>query len=560
MKIINPVLRGFYSDPSIVRVGKTYYIATSTFEWWPGVRLNESTDLVHWKELPSPLNRLSQLNMRGVPSGGGVWAPDLSYADGKFWLVYSNVYIVDGAFKDCVNYVTTADDIHGPWSDPIRLNGVGFDASLFHDDDGRKYLLQQTWDYRSNHHAFNGITCTELNTSTMKLEPQTARRLWKGTDVKLVEGPHLYKKDGWYYLFCAEGGTQYEHQESVARSRTLEADSFDVMPGNPLIGNYTTPDSFLQKQGHGALVETPAGEWYYASLCARPWRHSDESSRMVRGWSTLGRETAIQKVYWDSDDWPRIDGGPAGKREVEAPKDAEVTAGTATPASATTAIGDSPASASQHDDFTSPTFDLPWCTPRVPFTNTMGTTGDGVLTLYGQGSLADPFDLSLVARRWQAFDFDAEVCLDFTSTSYMQMAGLTNYYNDHEWTWVYLTCDDDKTPLLLTAEYDFGNLTIHEDQGVKLPVGTHRVWLRTSVRMGWYTYSYSLDHATWHGIPVRFDAAHLSDDYIAQRYGGFFTGAFVGLAAVDLAGYRTPAQFSHFDYHEIEAERQLNEV
>lgn len=548
MKIINPVLRGFYSDPSMIRVGETYYIATSTFEWWPGVRLSESTDMVHWLPLPCPLDRLSQLDLRGTPSGGGIWAPDLSYADGKFWLVYTDVKIVDGAFKDCTNYLTVADDIHGPWSDPYVLDGIGFDASLFHDTDGHKYLVQQTWDYREDHHPFNGITLTELDTTNMRLKPETARRIWKGTDVKVTEGPHLYRKDGWYYLFAAEGGTQYEHQESVARSHTLDADSFQAMPNEPFIGNYVTPDFSLQKQGHGALVETPSGQWYYASLCGRPWRHLTEPSHGVRGWCTLGRETSIQKVYWDKDDWPRIEGGPAGRLKVDAPVDAIPMKGI-------------PVNNSQHDDFKEDSLALPWCTPRVPFTSKMGKVGSGSLTLYGQGSLANPFDLSLVARRWQAFDFDSEVLLDFHPTSYMQMAGLTNYYNDHEWTWAYLTQEENHDGLeLLAAEYDFGQLTTHREAAVHLPKGTNHVWLRTQVRTGWYTYSYSLDHATWHKIPVLFDAAHLSDDYIEQHYGGFFTGAFVGLAAVDLAGYRTPARFSHFDYREISVDPRPDEV
>ena len=142
MQISNPVLRGFNPDPSIIRVGEKYYIANSTFEWFPGVRLHESTDLVHWKLLPSPLNTSELIDMRGNPSSGGVWAPDLTYADGKFWLIFSDVKMVNGTFKDVSNYVTTATEITGPWSSPIKLNGVGFDASLFHDSDGRKYLVQ----------------------------------------------------------------------------------------------------------------------------------------------------------------------------------------------------------------------------------------------------------------------------------------------------------------------------------------------------------------------------------------------------------------------------------
>lgn len=431
---------------------------------------------------------------------------------------------------------------------PTVLTVWGFDASLFHDIDGRKYLVQQTWDYRENHHPFNGITLTELDTRTLSLKRETAHRIWTGTPVKITEGPHLYQKDGWYYLFCAEGGTQYEHQESVARSRTLDTDSFEAMPNGPFIGNYTTPDSYLQKQGHGALVSTPGGQWYYASLCARPWRHAIESSRGVRGWCTLGRETSIQKVYWDHEDWPHIEGGFSGQREVEAPVDA-------------IPMSDMPPDTSQHDDFTASSLALPWCTPRLPFNKKVGTVGDGILTLYGQGSPANTFDLSLVARRWQAFNFNAEVHLDFTPRNYMQMAGLTNYYNDHEWTWIYLTRDgSSSSPTLLTAEYDFGKLTTHHEAAVILPKDTHEIWLRTQVRTGWYTYSYSLDHKTWHKIPVRFDAAKLSDDYIASRYGGFFTGAFVGLMAVDLAGYRTPAHFTHFDYQELHQNPHSEEV
>lgn len=256
MQIANPVLPGFNADPSMIRVGDTYYIANSTFEWFPGVRLHESKDMVHWNLLPSPLSRTSQLDMRGNPSSGGIWAPDLSYADGKFWLIYTDVKVVNGAFKDCTNYLVTAESIHGPWSEPIRVNGVGFDASLFHDDDGRKYLVQQTWDFREYHHGFDGITLTEFDVKTMKLKPETERTIWRGTDVKLTEGPHLYKINGYYYLFAAEGGTVYTHQEVVARSKSLDALSFEGMPSNPFITNFDTPRSYLQKQGHGALVDT----------------------------------------------------------------------------------------------------------------------------------------------------------------------------------------------------------------------------------------------------------------------------------------------------------------
>lgn len=537
MKIVNPVLPGFNADPSMIRVGDTYYIANSTFEWFPGVRLHESKDMVHWQLLPSPLSTTTLLDMKGNPASGGIWAPDLSYADGKFWLVYTDVKVTEGAFKDMTNYLTTATDIRGPWSDPIKLNGVGFDASLFHDQDGRKYLVQQTWDHREYHHPFDGITLTEFDVTTMKLKPETARTIYRGTEVKLVEGPHLYQKDGYYYLFAAEGGTVFTHQEVVARSKTLDANSFETEPDGPFITNFDTPDMEIQKQGHGALVNTPSGEWYYASLCARPWNHTNESRHDPRGWSTLGRETAIQKVEWDDQGWPRIVGGHGGQVEVEAPKDAILSAGSA--------------DHSRHDEFDQPALDLDWNTLRVPFTAKMGHTGKGYLELVGRGSLASNFDVSMIAQRWQAFNFTAETKVKFDPFSYQQMAGLTNFYNDKHWSWVFLTHYENRGKVIEVAENNRGNYTSYlKDHAVKVPDDVDEVWLRTQVEKQTYYYEYSFDGQEWHRIPVELDAAVLSDDYVLQTYGGFFTGAFVGLAAVDYSGYEVPAQFGYFDYQE----------
>lgn len=537
MKIVNPVLPGFNADPSMIRVGDTYYIANSTFEWFPGVRLHESKDMVHWQLLPSPLSTTTLLDMKGNPASGGIWAPDLSYADGKFWLVYTDVKVTEGAFKDMTNYLTTATDIRGPWSDPIKLNGVGFDASLFHDQDGRKYLVQQTWDHREYHHPFDGITLTELDVTTMKLKPETARTIYRGTEVKLVEGPHLYQKDGYYYLFAAEGGTVFTHQEVVTRSKTLDENSFETEPDGPFITNFDTPDMEIQKQGHGALVNTPSGEWYYASLCARPWNHASESRHDPRGWSTLGRETAIQKVEWDDQGWPRVVGGHGGQVEVEAPKDAILSAGSA--------------DHSRHDEFDQPALDLDWNTLRVPFTAKMGHTGEGYLELTGRGSLASNFDVSMIAQRWQAFNFTAETKVKFDPFSYQQMAGLTNFYNDKHWSWVFLTHDENRGKVIEVAENNRGNYTSYlKDHAVKVPDDVDEVWLRTQVEKQTYYYEYSFDGQEWHRIPVELDAAVLSDDYVLQTYGGFFTGAFVGLAAVDYSGYEVPAQFGYFDYQE----------
>jgi xylan 1,4-beta-xylosidase len=271
---------------------------------------------------------------------------------------------------------------------------------------------------------------------------------------------------------------------------------------------------------------------------ARPWNHKNESSTDPRGWSTLGRETSIQKVEWDDEGWPRIVGGHGGKTFVDAPKDVIETI--------------APADHSQHDDFTSPMLDINWNTLRVPFTDAMGTTGDGKLTLVGQGSLANTHELSLIARRWQAFYFEAETKVKFNPFNYQQMAGMTNYYNDRHWSFVFITWNEINGHVIEVGENNRGNYTSYlKDDAIKIPDGTEFVWFRTKARKESYSYEYSFDGKNFTEIPVTLDAAVLSDDYVLQSYGGFFTGAFVGLAAVDYSGYAAKAEFDYFDYKEL---------
>ena len=161
--ITNPILPGFNPDPSIVRVGDDYYIATSTFEWYPGVQIHHSKDLKNWRLVSRPLNRAGLLDMRGNPDSGGIWAPCLSYSDGLYWLIYTDVKRLDGNFKDAHNYLTTCETIDGEWSDPVYMNSSGFDPSLFHDDDGRKWFVNMVWDHRHLHNRFGGIYLQEYS-------------------------------------------------------------------------------------------------------------------------------------------------------------------------------------------------------------------------------------------------------------------------------------------------------------------------------------------------------------------------------------------------------------
>ena len=227
--IRNPILRGFNPDPSIARVGDDYYIATSTFEWYPGVQIHHSRDLVHWRLITRPLIRASQLDMRGEPDSCGVWAPCLTYADNLFHLVYTDVKrygrsTVAGAsgasLRDFHNFMVTSASIEGPWSDPVYLNSSGFDPSLFHDDDGRKYVVNMLWDHRPGQNRFAGIVLQEYSPRERRLVG-ARQNIFTGTPLGFTEGPHLYKRGGWYYLLTAEGGTGWGHAVTMARSRAL---------------------------------------------------------------------------------------------------------------------------------------------------------------------------------------------------------------------------------------------------------------------------------------------------------------------------------------------------
>ena len=269
--IVNPILKGFNADPSICRAENDYYIATSTFEWYPGVQIHHSRDLVNWRLVTRPLARAAQLDLRGVPDSGGVWAPCLSYADGLFWLIYTDMKRFDGNFKDAHNYLVTAPAITGPWSDPIYLNSSGFDPSLFHDDDGRKWLLNQQWRHttdsvggRPRGTAFDGILAQEYDVVARKLTGPI-RNIFAGSSHALVEGPHIHKRDGWYYMTAAEGGTGYDHAVTMARSRALHG-PYELHPDIFLLTAKDAPDAPLQRAGHGQIVETPDGLTYHTPV------------------------------------------------------------------------------------------------------------------------------------------------------------------------------------------------------------------------------------------------------------------------------------------------------
>lgn len=534
--IVNPILPGFNPDPSICRVGEDYYIATSTFEWFPGVQIHHSRDLVNWRLVRRPLDRASQLDMRGNPDSCGIWAPCLSHADGLFWLVYTDVKRLDGNFKDAHNYIATAPAIEGPWSDPVHVNSSGFDPSLFHDDDGRKYFLNMVWNHRTEsvggkpkHPAFAGILLQEYDAAAGKLIGE-ARNVFAGSPHGLVEGPHLFKRGGWYYMTVAEGGTGYGHAVTMARARSIDG-PYELHPKIHLFTAKDDPDAPLQRAGHGQVVETPQGEVYHTHLCSRPL------PGMRR--SPLGRETAIQKCVWREDGWLYPESGsPVPEVKVAAP------AGTGNGAGERVA----PAPARHRFTDTGLPDDFQWL--RIPEPGRIFTLTGSALRLHARESIGSWFEQALVARRQEHFSFRAETGVDFAPRNYQQAAGLTHYYNRHKFHFLAVTFHEELgrvlTIMSCPGDWPDGKLSFPLEAPVELP-GEGPVGLAAEIDHDRLQFFYSLDGAQWRKAGPVLDASVISDEGGRGEHGSF-TGAFIGMAAFDTSGSAIHADFSRFSY------------
>jgi len=537
MNIRNPILPGFNPDPSILRVGDDYYIATSTFEWFPGVQIHHSRDLIHWRLLTRPLTRASQLNMLGDPDSCGIWAPCLTHADGLFWLIYTDVKrygrtTVGGAsgasLRDFPNYLVTSPRIDGEWSDPVYLNSSGFDPSLFHDDDGRKYLVNMLWDHRPGNNRFAGIVSQEYSVKERKLIGER-QMIFKGTPLGLTEGPHLYRRNGWYYLLTAEGGTGWGHAVTLARSKKITG-PYELHPDTHILSARNRPECELQRSGHASLVDTQNNETYMVYLCGRPLRN--------RGRCTLGRETAIQKMVWGKDGWLRtLDGDPVPTLETPAPK---LPAKKFPPAPA-------------REDFNGKQLPIDFQWLRTPWPDELFslTARPGFLRLYGRDTIGSVFKQSLVARRQQAHCYSATTVVEFEPEHFQQMAGLVCYYSGAKFHYLYLSHDETlgKHLRVMSCLPDSPQTDAFTPL-IPIPAGKP-VHLRVEIDYERLHFAYRVEGVDrdWRWLPQQFDASILSDEACAPGTPNF-TGAFVGTACQDMAGTARPADFDFFEYRE----------
>ena len=534
--IQNPILKGFCPDPSIVRAGEDYYVATSTFEWWPGVRLFHSRDLKHWEQIQSPLRRKSQLDMVGNPPSGGIWAPCLSYDGEKFYLVYTDVKTKTGRFYNTHNYVVSAKDIRGEWSEPTYLNSIGFDPSLFHDADGKKYLVNMLF-------KFKGITVQEVDPETFA--PIGERKMvYGGSGLRCTEGPHMYHIGDWYYLIVAEGGTGYEHCVTMARSKSVWG-PFETMPDNPVLTSDQSNPWELQKCGHADIVDTPDGEWYMVHLCSRP----EVQEGGAKTWCPLGRETAIQKMVWCEDGWLRLKaGGKFARYETEEPAicEEDEAAGKSDDGKEC-AKGFQPTVNDEengfHDDFNQGTLSVRYSSPRNDYAEFVDMQArSGFARIRGQEYLNSNHHVSLLAVRQKHHLCVAETFVEFEPENFLQMAGISYMYDSRNFFLLGKTADEEGQSVLKLLKCDNGQES-EEMQPVPVPQG-EGIYLRVQICENGFIarFYYRIGEGEWIQAGGDYSTEMLSDEYCRG-----FTGAHFGMFVMDLDRMEKYADFRYFN-------------
>lgn len=536
--IENPILKGFNPDPCICRKGSDYYIAVSSFEWFPAIPVYHSKDLKNWELLTHVITDERRLDLSRLRTGQGIWAPCLTYCaqDDLFYVVYGSM-VPNGMNID--NYLITAKDIMGPWSEPVYLQSSGFDASLFHDDDGRKYVLSLEWERREGYYRPGAICMAEYSAEKKCLLDYPKRIWYGGTKRGWIEGPHMYRHDGKYYLLCAEGGTGYHHCASVGRGDSVWG-PFERDPQNPVITSvldqgeevrtkaaeehkFYNPDIRIQKAGHASLVETENGKWYAAHLCGRPF--------LPELRCTLGRETAIEAMAWTEDGWIRKKNGSplpddaceeSGLREVSMPQIPEF------------------------DDFDGNSLGTGYYAPRhMPESFADVTARKGYVRLRGQEVL-DSFDkVSVLARKLTSVHMTIETRMEFIPEVWQHTAGLVLYYDNLNYLYLRKYFSETLGQAALSV--------VHADKGVvqeladmRTAVSDEPVKLRLIIdgHITHFEWTYGED---WKAIGGTFDTTKFSDEYAGE-----FTGTMAGIACTDGVFRRKYADFDYFSMKDSE--------
>ena len=428
---LNPIVAGYYPDPSVTRVGKDYYLVNSSFAHFPGLPIFHSTDLVHWTQIGNAIDRPGQLDFSGRAISEAVFAPDISYHDGTF-------YIVNTCVQCRGNFVITATNPAGPWSDPIWLPFEGIDPSLYWEGD-RAYIVNNRAPAEPpRYDGHRAIWIQEYDWRAGKMVGESTQLINGGVDLSKkpvwIEGPHIFKKDGWYYLTAAEGGTSVNHSQVVLRSKQLRG-PYVPFAGNPILTQRDLDPARphpISAAGHAELIQTQNGDWWASFLATRPY---------AEDYYNIGRETFLLPVTW-RDGWPII--LDKGKTVPWAQKRPQL------PASPTPTLPTS-GDFGYTDEFDGQRLAMQWIgirTPRTPFYS----VANGRLSLNGGAALGDRNGVpAFVGRRQQHVVADVSTTLTFTPTANGARAGLAAIQNDYAYLFFGLTRIDGQPRIALYA-------------------------------------------------------------------------------------------------------------
>lgn len=539
----NPIFPGFNPDPCICKAGDDYYVIVSSFEWMPALPIYHSKDLKNWELYTHVIRSEKQADIRKLPSAKGIWAPCLTYCEEEklFYVIYGVMNSMNARYFDVDNYLITASDIKGPWSEPIYLHSAGFDASILHDDDGKKYIVSLEWETREGYEKPGAVCIAEYSPVEKKIIGYPKRFWHGGTDRGCIEAPHLYKRKGFYYIMCAEGGTGYGHSVTMGRSENV-CGPYEKDPMNPIVTSipgefnerkdpdhlkpkYYNPESVLQKSGHGSYVENELGEVYLVHLTARPF--------VPELRCTLGRETAMQKMMWTDDGWLRMaDQSNFAKENFEESK---------LPEYPMPQIPD-------FDDFNSDTLGIQYYAPRIsPESFTDVKARPGYVRIRGQESRTSLNKVSILARKLTSVNAVITTKMEFMPEIYQHSAGLIMYYDNMNY--INLRKYYSQTlgqSAISVIQLENGTRTEYLD--TRTPVKDVPVYLRLRIKNRKTFFEWSYDGEQYSRIGKEFDTTKFSDEYC--KYGEF-TGTFVGMTCADRMLHQHYADFDFFEYEDI---------
>jgi alpha-N-arabinofuranosidase len=508
----NPILPGFYPDPSICRVGNDYYLVTSSFAYFPGIPIFHSKDLVNWEQIGHVLDHPYQLNLDGVGHSEGIFAPTIRYRQGIFYVITTN--ITKGG-----NFIVTANDPAGPWSDPYWLpDALGIDPSLFFDDDGKAYYIGTRPAPEGEKYCGNWeIWLQDLDLVKMSLMGGKYP-LWRGAlrDVIWPEGPHLYQKDGWYYLMIAEGGTDYHHSVTIARSKGITG-PYEGNPGNPILTHRHLGRGYpIVNTGHADLVETQYGEWWMVALASRPYGGYCRN---------LGRETFLIPVQWE-DGWPIVSPGN-GRIELTypAPKLPELPISTA----------------KSRDNFDSERLDYSWNfirTPREQFWSLTERAGHLRIKLKPE-RINDLVNPGFIGRRQQHINFAVSTVMEFAPRNTEETAGIALIQsNEFHFRFEYTIWDGQNIIRLVQCKKGLETILAAK------VFAAERIYLKVTALGQEYNFYYGSNEYEKGILIEKVDGRILSTDIA-----GGFVGTYIGLFASSNGRYsNNKADFDWFDY------------